>query len=425
MFAICSLPLLAFTSPERSGPVSFTGLDWLAIVKAFVLVSVLLATTVGLLSSLGQRSSRLVLSSFLPFFIFLAWALVSVLWSPLRAVSLGQAGGLCCLLLLASLVAVTASRCDNVERTLTCVSLVLISFSTTIIVFHVLRPDLSGMDRRMLVDGKEGIVHATAAGASASLGLLVCSLCYFVGRFRYSLVLLTLGLVTHGTVAITASSRMALLMLAVTVPVVVFLYIGNAARALLMSIAAMLLITLVMFDPGFHTFLSPNSTSVQYVTRGQTADQLRAISGREEMWSKIWAECRKSMVVGHGYFVTCETGELEVWGMKTNHTAHNLVLQVLAGTGLVGIALFLIALARPYLQFYRLLQFRGEARIVGVMLFFITLWFFGWSMLASSFMGPVRPESVVFFVFLGLGVGQLVRINTIANSKKVDQVACG
>ena len=128
-------------------------------------------------------------------------------------------------------------------------------------------------------------------------------------------------------------------------------------------------------------------------------------------WTKVWAEYLKSPVLGHGYFVTSETGEMEVWYMKANHAAHNIYLQVLAGTGGVGLAIFLVAIGSLCCKFSMLRLGDGQSRKLFSMLVFVFVWYLGWSLLSTSFMGPVRSESVVFFTFVGLGLGQLARVS--------------
>jgi hypothetical protein len=41
----------------------------------------------------------------------------------------------------------------------------------------------------------------------------------------------------------------------------------------------------------------------------------------------------------------------------------------------------------------------------------LSVWFFGWSLLGISFMGSIRPESVVFFSMLGIGIGQASKLD--------------
>jgi O-antigen ligase len=134
------------------------------------------------------------------------------------------------------------------------------------------------------------------------------------------------------------------------------------------------------------------------------------------MWTAVWEECKKSPVIGHGYFVTSETGKLKVWYEQANHTAHNVYLQVLVSTGVIGLCLFLTAIARPWLAFQKLRRGDQQAAMVYQMLSFLFIWYFGWSLLCASFMGPVRSESVVFFTFLGIGLGQLARRKELEES---------
>ncbi len=41
------------------------------------------------------------------------------------------------------------------------------------------------------------------------------------------------------------------------------------------------------------------------------------------------------------------------------------------------------------------------------LLILLGLWYLGWAQLCESFMGPVQPEALVFYVLLGLGLGQV------------------
>jgi O-antigen ligase len=158
-------------------------------------------------------------------------------------------------------------------------------------------------------------------------------------------------------------------------------------------------------DPGLELVSESVGAGADYLARGQSAEDIRRISGREEMWSVIWGEFLKSPIIGHGYHITSETGAIEVWNLVANHTAHNIYLQVLAGTGIIGMMLFLVAMTSLLLH-VQYLRGRGQwAARVGWILFFSALWFLGWSLTCVSFIGPVRAESVVFFTLVGVGVG--------------------
>lgn len=151
---------------------------------------------------------------------------------------------------------------------------------------------------------------------------------------------------------------------------------------------------------------------VGYIKRGQSIEQLRGISGRAELWQAVWQEFEKSPALGHGYFITSANGRLDVWDGPANHDAHNLILQVLVSTGVIGGAMLIWALGSivvGLLQLFRL-QPRPFAAYDGSDVFFrlscvVMLWYAGWCQGCASFLGPVRPESVVFFLLLGVLAG--------------------
>ncbi len=413
-FAIWALPAISFTTPDRSAPASLAVLDGLALAKVLILMGVL-AGSLPLLALLSlERLATRQLRPLWPFGAFAAWSVVSVLWTPLPAVTLGQAGGLVGLLLLSAYVALSYRQPGEVTAVFTTLVSSLLCFSGVVLLVHFVAPDFSGLDRRMLVAGSEGVVHPTAAGANASLGLLLATLCYFVGGFPGARRRLAYSLLVHGAVLYLASSRMAWGMALLTCPTAVFLFSSNRWRATAVLFAGLLTLGGMLADPSFQRFFDTDNVGLEYLTRGQSAEQLMAFSGREEMWQAIWHEFTQAPLLGNGYFVTSAQGQLEVWGMTANYTAHNVQLQVLASTGLIGFALFVLAVVKPFSEVFRQLpspRLRAQAlpSRVAIMLGFVLIWFLGWGLLCSSFMGPVRSESVVFFTCLGIAVGQIAR----------------
>lgn len=419
-------PFIAFTMPNRDSPISIGSIDTLALGKLLALFVVLACGSMILAKQWQQaRTQRLtyndrntpvffqVIHALTPYFAFLGWAFLSVTWSPRISVSLGQAGGVTSLLIIACLVALISSKAGGTERILKCLCLSLLILSFFILLMHFAFPGLSGLDRRMLIAGEDGIIHPTAASANASLGLLLATCCLFVQRYGWARQMLIAAVVIHGPVLILASSRAALGMTFVTIPFCIFLTGDNRRRAWIGMSAGLGCLFLLITNPGFHSFSSKNNLGVSYIMRGQSLTQLQALSGREEMWTKVWAEYLKSPLKGHGYFLTSSAGELEVWGMLANHTAHNIYLQVLSGTGLVGLILFVAAIASLLLNFLKLKYGDNQSRQVLVILGLVMLWFAGWSLFSASFMGPVRSESVVFYTLIGLGIGQCIRISPL------------
>jgi O-antigen ligase len=111
--------------------------------------------------------------------------------------------------------------------------------------------------------------------------------------------------------------------------------------------------------------------------------------------------------MGHGYFVTSKTGEIDIWDGPSNHTAHNVLLQVLVTTGAIGTVLFLWGLFQPLVIYGNSLPGVDRRWKLATFLGVLGIWYFGWGQLCASFMGPVRPESVVFFALLGLALGSV------------------
>jgi O-antigen ligase len=207
-------------------------------------------------------------------------------------------------------------------------------------------------------------------------------------------------------------------MAVLTVPAIIFCSVDNRKRALALVAAGICVLVVMLVDPSFSSLLDDESTAVQYISRGQTADQIKGVSGRAELWEIIWEEYWKSPLIGHGYFVTSEAGEFRAWYMTANFTAHNIYLQILASTGLIGFLLFAAAMVSLATAFWSLLRFDRLARQVAVMLILIAIWYLGWSLLCVSFVGPVRGESVFFFAFVGVGLGQVARFrHSTANAK--------
>ena len=140
-------------------------------------------------------------------------------------------------------------------------------------------------------------------------------------------------------------------------------------------------------------------TDIAY--RGETHEQLMTLNGRTLLWAAVWEEFEKAPLLGHGYFSTSERGAFYVWGRMRNHTAHNLVIQILVSTGVVGLCLFAWGLLRPLrlCLWHCATSDSWPIRATGCLML---LWYSGWSQLCVTFVGAVRTESMVFFVVLGI-----------------------
>jgi O-antigen ligase len=135
------------------------------------------------------------------------------------------------------------------------------------------------------------------------------------------------------------------------------------------------------------------------------------------MWEVMWKSFLDSPLIGHGFFVSSASGSLYVWYVDGNWTAHNVVLQALVTTGIVGASLLAYGLWRSFGPF--LLSYRStiEGRCICLLLLYYSVW----AMFNESFLGPVQPESALFFTLIGIAVGSVVQNNQIRrleNSKE-------
>jgi O-antigen ligase len=393
------LMLVCFSSPGRFGPTSVASLDVIAALKlaarcaAFVLL-------IGLLLRRWRLPQRhAVLACLGPLGLFVGWAVLSVLWSPLKAVSFGQAGGLVVLWLLAANVGLTCRQPPQVSTLLCGLSCSLLGFSTVVLVTNLLWPESGSLSR-----DHPGIVHPTIAGSAASLGLVLLVAARLLWGWTWSRWLLPAGLVVYSAVLVAAANRTAL-GLAVLLVSAMFLLFANRPRVLAATLAVCSAVTsYLVLDPGWQWAEAWQGTTTEYVHRGRRED-LRDFSGRREMWSAMWASYQQSPWVGHGYFVSSARGELHVWGNWANWTAHNVVLQTLVSTGVVGAVLLAWAVGTPLVRMLRSPRVTRHHQKIAWLLGLIAVWYVIWGLFNESIVGPMTPESVLFFALLGLAAG--------------------
>jgi O-antigen ligase len=164
----------------------------------------------------------------------------------------------------------------------------------------------------------------------------------------------------------------------------------------------------LVLDPGLLLAESSLHSVVSFARRGESLHLLFSLTGRTELWEAIWEEFQASPWIGHGYFVTSAKGSIDVWSGPANRTAHNVLLQVLVTTGIVGTLLFTWGLLRPMMLLLPAFDRSRSQRAVVLFALPMGLWYLGWGQLCESFLGPIQPESVVFYSVLGMVVGTLV-----------------
>ena len=351
--------------------------------------------TLSTFSVLRNRDGGRKLLVFSPLVLFTAWIICSTFWSPLKSISLQQAGSFFIVVMFAFVCSMRCKTEKSISVLLFNATFVLMLLSAGLLVLRFAAPQYGALTKV-----SSGLFHSTTAGSSASLGIILTLGCLIVFRWRWCIWLIVPALMFEVPVLILAGNRMSILLTIVAAVFLVVFFSRKQEVALLGVVAAALGLIYLVVDPRIGA-LDPVTKRVEkYSKQGQTTAQLKTISGRTEMWSKMISSFKKSPWIGHGHFVTSETGRINVWGEWGNWTAHNMYLQILVTTGIIGALLFSGVALVPLVLLFRCY---GKPR-VRFFLGTIGFWFAGWGILNSTIVGPIQPESVVFGLIYGISI---------------------
>jgi O-antigen ligase len=166
------------------------------------------------------------------------------------------------------------------------------------------------------------------------------------------------------------------------------------------------LAALLVVDPSFRSTSAVAEIAEGYVTRGESTEQLSSATGRDILWEVLWDSWKESPWIGHGYLVGTRNGLVDVWQVAENRPAHNVWLQALVSTGVVGFLLFVVAMLwLIWLTLHDTFLGRDEWGLASL-LSAVLLWQLIWGTMDSSLLGPMRPDTVCFFVLAGILVAR-------------------
>ncbi|MFC1762281.1 O-antigen ligase family protein [Planctomycetota bacterium] len=328
-------------------------------------------------------------------------------WSPMKAVSLGHAGEMFLYFLLAAMAGMTVHDERSISKIFKAISLLFLAISIFLILLYYLSPTYGNLSRPSGAPTTTGIVHPTAVGHMTSFGLVLFFASYFLWKWRWTRTWMLPVAILEGWLMVLASSRISIFL---TIVFLLFMIVSFGSRkALAFSILIMCILGTVYLCTDASTTLTQNAYegTETFLLRGQAKDQLRNLNGRTELWSLVWAEFCESPVQGHGYFVTSSTGRHFVWGAERDITAHNLLLQALVSTGIIGTCLLLWGGVRILIPAG--IAFKGEKkqRRLAVLTLIVGIFICMYGLLDSSFLGPVTPASPLIFVVLGIAARHL------------------
>jgi O-antigen ligase len=304
---------------------------------------------------------------------------------------------------LSWIVANQFSTVQSAGRLAKSLNRMLLIYSAILLVVYIIAPEATGLHRTSRLHSADGLVHPTAAGATASLGLILASGLYIL-RIE-SRAWMVIGCFIQAAILLIARSRASILCATIVLPILVTTLAGRHWLGRILLGTAFCLSALLIVDPGFQSVENLTEAAFSFIRRGQTTQQLASGSGRFELWVAIVDEFKHSPIIGHGYFVTSRTGEINAWDGPSNRDAHNVALQVLATMGVVGMSLLFWALWRWLILLFSIAIHGAAASGLGKLVLLVCLWYGIWGLGCTTFLGPVRPESVVFFCLVGMTIG--------------------
>ena len=397
--------LTSWVPHARVAPESVGGLDPLALSKVATRIAALGLLVPAILILRNRYRSESTLTWLIPFGVYIGWAVVSTLWSPLKTVSLGQSFSLFVLWLLAATIAYSGRSLRDVSLLLAALTGAMLIFCVISLLSYFVFPG-SGKGRFAM-----WVAHPATIAATASLGFVLLLACRMLWGWMWTRYVFLPGAVIYCLTLYVAVDRTCILL---TAMISFCLVVALAPRSIVAALAVSLGLVgpiYLAIDPGFEATAGVFDGLGDYLMRGQSARQLSALSGRAELFDVIWDEYTKSPVMGHGYFVTSEAGAIHAWHREANIAAHNTLFQILVSTGLIGLVLYLAAIIAPcYLALSNLTGTR-DANAMAILLLLVVLWAMAWGIPTSGIAAQVAPPSVAFFAVLGLAMGHLSRLS--------------
>lgn len=406
MVGVCLLFMFScLNMPGRLGPRSLAALDWIAIMKVSVRLIAIALLGINLLRIHSTIRARRVMWRLLPLAMFASWSVVSVVWSPMKAVTIGHGGELLSLVMLSMLVGAVCIDDQRLSLTLCLLSAGFLIISMLLLVMYYWFPTLGSLERTgMGVVGTAGIIHPGAVGEITSVGLLILVGCRLLWKWRWTRTLFFPAIILHGWLMLLARSRASIIL---TSLILLACILRFANRKLLLAALLLLSVCGTIYLSADPDLDKVHKEVVAYLMRGQTKEQFLSFTGRTELWHIVWNSFLDSPLYGYGAYTVSITGTLAVWGEEQDQSAHNLGLQVLVSTGLIGTVLFVWGLWRPLARIRPALREVHDKRKVAIFILVIVSFFFLYGLFSSSFLAGIYPAHPVFFVALGLAAGRL------------------
>ncbi len=332
-------------------------LDWQSALKLIIFVG---AFAIGIVHS-KMYLKRIKSASAFWLLLFILWSICTSVYSPIPQYTFGATFSFLGLFLFALVV---TQKLNNRQILYTIAwsmgALIFISwiaFALDLEIAYKLNYSSSGQVKRFSGFGGS----PNSMGRFASLFLLILFLNYVYKLARLKKIIAP-SIVGGATLFLTWSRSS---MLAIVAVVTTF-YLRKRPFLLLFCIISIIFLFLY-----YEVNTSSNiESSIQSLSRSGSVEELYSFTGRMNIWIFVWEKFLQSPVVGYGYAasrVIITGGFSSRWGF-TSTTAHNMVLQSLLDTGLIGTLFLGLALVNHGIRWFRKPSPIGGATLVYVLL---------------------------------------------------------
>lgn len=411
--------LLLLTIFSVAGRDASTATSLFSYVKVAIRCGLLVILTYWVLKRGGSIADKRVLRVFLPFVLFSTWCIISTLWSALPWTTISYCSSLILLLLLAVATAMAASTTDILETIIKHVSAGMLLFAVVFLIIYFFFPSFELMDVRgngdQGDDGAKELLHHNVVASTASVGLVILMAARVLWNWSWTTAHLRIAIFAYPALLFLAGGRMATGLALLFSSVLFFarpsrLRVGSFLVFVggILAVGGVLTISGVLENQPELRILSEHINKFIFADRPESA--LYDLSGRAKLWSALWSSFTDSPLIGHGFGVTSASGKINVWHTEGNIVAHNLFYHVAITTGVIGLFLFLwslLSLAR--LWTHQIRYGVPAAQRIGLFAVIIFAWYMLWGLTTISFMKPIRPQVIVFFLIIGVAAGSLIR----------------
>ena len=161
------------------------------------------------------------------------------------------------------------------------------------------------------------------------------------------------------------------------------------------AVAKIALLTFVVLAAVSAALIWGTGFFVDATLRGGSVGDLMTFNNRVELWRIILPSTLETLLRGHGYAMISDIGVIRIVTLVVTQHAHNGYLQVLAGTGIIGLALVVWFLAKMVRLFRR-----GVAEQHPAVLSFLAIFvaFLANNMVEASIGFQILPQFVLMFV---------------------------